>query len=470
MTLAMRTPTGDGTFKIIEKEDLFHKSFNESVTGKPRVLSAQYLPQMPTDLKQASHGTAAYEAAALTIEWKGPTDIGCLGPTTYAVQATLEPESDCCWQSLASGISALIGRVQDDAVAVAGGAQALVQPGVPTYLRVLPSNPLGPGEPSDRIRLTPAALPGHPGPITVAYPDPPENSLILSWSVPADTGGGDQSAVAASTLVYRLEVDEGFYDKADGSGNFVALTTAGEPTGPDAFKSTTYKHKNLIVGHTYTYRVKAHNLMGYGAYSPTPHSFIPRIAPGQPTQAPRDRPALKTRSTLFIEFDAVLEDGGSPITAYNVYIDDGQDNDAFVKYPAGALLLFDTQSFVGGPLALTAGRTYRVRYSATNAAGLEGPLSAEVSILLAERPSAPTNLERIRTQELPAGQISIRWDVPADSGGTPVTGYVVYKDGLAFYNSSDATFSEFTLADLTVGRTFEIAVSAWNRIGEGPTS
>ena len=96
-----------------------------------------------------------------------------------------------------------------------------------------------------------------------------------------------------------------------------------------------------------------------------------------------------------------------------------------------------------------------------------------MSILLADAPAAPDNLRRINIAELPAGQISVRWDLPLDSaggnGGDPITGHMVYLDGLAYYNSSEgnSTLNEYTFTSLTVGRFYDISVATRNRIGEG---
>jgi hypothetical protein len=64
--------------------------------------------------------------------------------------------------------------------------------------------------------------------------------------------------------------------------------------------------------------------MGFGTLS-EPFSFIPRDVPGKPPTAPRNVKASTDRNTLYIEYDLLKEDGGWPITDYNVYIDDGLD-------------------------------------------------------------------------------------------------------------------------------------------------
>jgi len=44
---------------------------------------------------------------------------------------------------------------------------------------------------------------------------------------------------------------------------------------------------------------------------------------------------------------------------------------------------------------------------------------------------------------------------------------MVYLDGAKYYNSTDATFSEYFFTNLTVGRNYLIEIAARNRIGEG---
>lgn len=63
----------------------------------------------------------------------------------------------------------------------------------------------------------------------------------------------------------------------------------------------------------------------------------------------------------------------------------------------------------------------------------------------------------------------MKWDLPSDNGGHPITGYTIYLDGLLQHNTtgSESTLSEYVLTSLTVDRAYEISVSARNDIGEG---
>ena len=129
--------------------------------------------------------------------------------------------------------------------------------------------------------------------------------------------------------------------------------------------------------------------MGFGALSSI-FSFIPRNVPNKPPSAPRNVKERTNRLTLFVEYDTVAEDGGAAITDYNIYIDDGLDGTFQGPLANGAeLRTWDSSS-----LTLVTGRIYRLKYSTTNIHG-ESELSNEVSILLAEKPDAPSSLTRI---------------------------------------------------------------------------
>jgi hypothetical protein len=119
-------------------------------------------------------------------------------------------------------------------------------------------------------------------------------------------------------------------------------------------------------------------------------------------------------------------------------------------------------------MSLVTGRYYRLKYSSTNIHG-ESELSDEVSILLADEASAPSNLERIDIESVTAGDIRIHWTLPDDEGGDPVLGYKLYLDSALVLDASlQSTLNEYTYTGLSVGRTYRLAVTAINDIGESP--
>jgi hypothetical protein len=58
--------------------------------------------------------------------------------------------------------------------------------------------------------------------------------------------------VPLSEVNYALEVDEGFIDADTGLGFFTNLTNQ-----DNNYTTRSFVHKNLIMGHTYMYRIKA---------------------------------------------------------------------------------------------------------------------------------------------------------------------------------------------------------------------
>ena len=96
-------------------------------------------------------------------------------------------------------------------------------------------------------------------------------------------------------------------------------------------------------------------------------------------------PASTTRSVIFIKYDPVIENGGSDILNYNVYVDDGLNGAFSGPYNNALATTYSTTA-----LTLTTGRIYKLKYSAVNSEG-EGPTSDVVAILLAEKPGVPAS-------------------------------------------------------------------------------
>lgn len=148
---------------------------------------------------------------------------------------------------------------------------------------------------------------------------------------------------------------------------------------------------------------------------------------------------------------------------YNIYMDDGLEG-AFIGPIANGPTLLTWNTALQ---TMVTGRVYRFTYSATNIHG-EGPRSDEVPILLADEPGKPSLLTRIDMTSLTAGDIRVSWALPTDEGGTPVTGYKLYLDGVLYYDARMlSTFNVYTFVGLSVGRIYRIGVAAINDCGEG---
>lgn len=256
------------TKQIVPASSFYFYQSHTPISGSATLVETQYTPRQPTGVHQGDSST--YDATSITLLWTAPNDNGCSPITSYKIEFF----DGTAWQ--ACGTSGTT-------VGVASGLPA----GSQVQLRVTGLNAIAQnvGIPSETITLTPSSL---PGPSTYIQVDTySASALLLSWDVPANTGANDM--VTVPILDYQLEVDEGF-----GSG----FVRANE----DSHLTTSFLHQNLIQGHAYTYRIKAMNLMGYGAYSPS-FTYIPRDVPAKPPKVPRNRASLTTRLAVFVEFD-----------------------------------------------------------------------------------------------------------------------------------------------------------------------
>lgn len=69
------------------------------------------------------------------------------------------------------------------------------------------------------------------------------------------------------------------------------------------------------------------------------------MVPTKPLYPPTDMLfPFKTRSMLGIAIKAIILDGGAPILNYNIYIDNGLDQDNFKKFVSDTSLTFSTSS------------------------------------------------------------------------------------------------------------------------------
>jgi len=65
----------------------------------------------------------------------------------------------------------------------------------------------------------------------------------------------------------------------------------------------------------------------------------------------------------------------------------------------------------------------------------------------------------------------LRWSLPEDEGGDPVTGYKLYVDSVLIVDASgSSTMNEFIFSNLSVGASYHLQVAAVNSIGESPAA
>ena len=167
--------------------------------------------------------------------------------------------------------------------------------------------------------------------------------------------------------------------------------------------------------------------------------------------------------TIQVTWNAPNSTGISPITEYRVFWGSSPGARTY-SASAGTSLAYSISG-------LSEGTTYFVSVAALNTGG-QGPFSSEVSGLTAAKlgePSAPM----VVTVLSGPGFNQIAWSASTDTGGMPLTGYLVYR--------SDAPGGEVLLADTGLnlsfndtsvvnGQTYFYIVKASNGLYEGEAS
>jgi fibronectin type 3 domain-containing protein len=159
-----------------------------------------------------------------------------------------------------------------------------------------------------------------------------------------------------------------------------------------------------------------------------------------------------------LTWDAPLSDGNDPITNYRIYKGTTSGGEAFYMEIGNVTTFNDT--------AVIPGVTYYYMVSAVNGIG-EGPLSNEANAMPYSVPSEPVNLGAAAGD----GYVNLSWNVPISNGGTPITGYYIYRNGTvgiyAFVPAGQLWFNDTSVIN---GLTYTYNVSAVNMVGEGPNA
>jgi titin len=165
--------------------------------------------------------------------------------------------------------------------------------------------------------------------------------------------------------------------------------------------------------------------------------------------------------TITISWQAPSTDGGMTITGYRVYTMDGASQTLLATVTG----LNYTHTNLGNGIA----KSYRV--TAINAVG-ESARSNEAGATTYAPPSTPTSLTA--TPGPGPHELSLAWQAPATDGGTPLTGYTLYRGSSSNSMTALATLDGATLSYVDSGlanaATFHYQVTASNIAGESPAS
>lgn len=264
-------------------------------------------------------------------------------------------------------------------------------------------------------------------------------TLSVTWAPPSDDGGSP----VVSYRVYR----------ADGAGDLHVLhATVAAP-------ATRLDDAGLPNGATRHYQVSAVNAVGEG----------PRAGPASGTtfdapSAPRDLAASAGPGAgeIRLTWNPPASNGGRVLSSYLVH----RAESANGPYLLLATTTGNAQAYTD--VGLADGVTFHYRVAAKNSVG-EGPAAAPVSATSFRAPDAPAAVGARAGPN--AGQITLAWNAPVSDGGTPRTGYRVYRSDSptgpwSLVGELGPTGTTWTDGALGNGRALSYRITATNLVGE----
>ncbi len=250
-------------------------------------------------------------------------------------------------------------------------------------------------------------------------------SLSLTWSPPATTGG---SAVTGYVTTIS---------PAGGSG--CATLTA---------SATSCTITGLKNGTAYTVTVAATNANGTGPVAST--TATPASGPGKPTIAT----VTPNGNGADVTWIAPTDDGGSPITSYTVTASYGPEVHSCTATPSGG-----TCTLTG----LKTAQPYSVTVRAYNAVDKGSPSNPYLLTL----PGAPTPVTGVVTQ-VKGSSVLVQWNPPSSAGAESIAGYrAVAYDSVTGEERTCVTASvpACSITGLRPGARYLVSVYATNSDG-----
>ncbi|MGZ4618621.1 MAG: glycoside hydrolase family 44 protein [Frankiaceae bacterium] len=185
---------------------------------------------------------------------------------------------------------------------------------------------------------------------------------------------------------------------------------------------------------------------------PAPHGTAPAVPTGVSAKAGDGQAE--------VSWTAPPDDDSSLITSYTVTAHhDGTDGPSSTVrgYPPAP---HATVSGLGN------GTAYSFTVAATNAVGTGSASAASVPVTPIGKPGAPTNVKGSAAD----GTATVSWTPPADTGGSPITGYTVTAEPGGITTTAAGTDTSVSVPGLTNGIPYTFTVTATNAVGTGPPS
>jgi titin len=368
-TTATVTPLVNGTFYTFRVT-----AVNPAGIGPASVATDVVMPVTVPAVPLNVVAVAGDKLARLT--WEKPVTDGGLPITDYVVE--YRSTADVAWTTFADGTS----------TATAATVTGLTN-GVTYVFRITARSSFGTGSPS--AVSSPVVVMGLPGAPTGLVATAGVNADVqLRWTAPADTGG---VALTDFVIEYRRTTDTAWTTHPDGVSTATTVVVSG-----------------LATGSSYVFRVSARNPLGAGVASAISNAAAVIAPPSAPTLLVAK--AGDKQASLSWTAPAA---NGSAITDYVIEYRRSTDT-GWTVFTDGVTAA--TSAVVTN---LVNGTTYAFRITAKNAAGSSLP-TEESNLVRPIGPAAgPTGLTGTPSR----GTVTLRWNAPTDTGGEPITRYVI---------------------------------------------
>lgn len=396
--------------------------------GNPRAFYGQYedtvyynsIMYALTELRGATGPGLAVNVSAtggdgqIKISWEMPLDTGSLPITGYNIY----------WGESIFNITYL------DTTTFMSYTHDELPNGQRCHYKIAPENFLGENRNAPFINATPMGMPSPPVDFWLRSGD---GFIEATWGKPLLNGGVPITGYS----LYRGPNVENLSIFCNLSEDIVH-----------------YNDTSVANGRSYFYRLTARNPLWEGTSTDT-LGAVPSGLPGRPVNLS----CREGDSTAYLTWDPPGDDGGSPMIGYVLYRGNGSVSMDFARFVWNRLNYTDL-------LGLRNGVTYYYSVSAVNENG-EGAASVRNSTVPMRLPDVPENFTATEGDE----RIELSWKAPRDNGGSEVTGFMLYRtdeEGKKTVRELAGPVGNFTDRGLDNGCVYLYALSAVNRVGEGP--
>jgi hypothetical protein len=449
------------------------QAINQNGLSAPGPSASYYACVAPPALPKPTYVSSDVAAKTITVEWASPEDNGgcaVLGYRLYRTDGSSDPldgsepgtqvaslaDSDPNLRSHTTDLSAgTVGHLYKFKVEARNAAGATDSSSLAVALASLPSEPSA--APTSDASITSAESLG---------------LLIAPLGTDAAQPGSDGGS---PVLQYELQFDDG------ARGPYRSVFT---------LSPLVVVSEGVARGSDHRVRYRAMNFNGWGPFSAV--AYILAAGAPVPPAAPTFLSSTETHITLSLS--PTPDDGGAPVTAYELYVDSlesalpafalvssAMTTTRVIEFapPAGStpaeVTAWDAARAGTVLASLTAGGQYRLMAKAVNQFGASGA-SEELRVAFARLPSQPAAPFKVESGSSESSLL-LAWAQSSAVDGAPTEGYTLYMDD-GHHGDLEAVYAgrlypetlSFLVTNLTTGLPYRFSVAAHNANGESVQS